>query len=470
MTTTLGFHGAARTVTGSRYQLIHNTKRTVVDAGLFQGLKSLRKLNWREPPFEPWKVDRVLLTHTHIDHAGALPRLVRNGFRGPIHCTRATLELARLLLVDSAEIHEEDARYANKKGYSRHKPALPLYTVADAKRALKQFEVVDYESWVDFGSGLRVKWQGAGHILGSTSLEIELEGAGGATATVVMSGDVGRYDMPLHLDPTPCPPCNVLVCESTYGNRDHDASISIEEQLAEPIGDTIQRGGTVLIPAFAVGRSQQLTLILRRLMTSGRIPEVPMHIDSPMAVDTTKIYSRHLDEHHLDEDVFADGRNTLFPKHVELCKSVQSSKALNHAEGPRIIISASGMLTAGRVVHHLKRLVRSPRNLVVLAGYQAPGTRGRKLLEGEPWVRIHGQDIPVRAECVSIHGLSAHADRGELLRWMQEGGASPRKVFLTHGEPEAAFDFARKIGRELGWPAEVPELDQVVDLDPLLWS
>ena len=469
MSTTLGFHGAARTVTGSRYQLIHNDKRTVVDAGLFQGLKSLRELNWREPPFEPWKVDRVLLTHTHIDHAGALPRLVRNGFRGPIYCTRATLELARLLLIDSAEIHEEDARYANKKGFSKHKPALPLYNVADAKRALKQFEAIDHTSWLDLGKGLRVRWHGAGHILGSTSLELEVEGRGGATGTLVMSGDVGRYDMPLHLDPEPCPPCDVLVCESTYGNRDHDSEISIEEQLAGMVGKTIERGGTILIPAFAVGRSQQLTLILRGLMKAGRIPEVPMHIDSPMAVDTTKIYSRHLDEHHLDADVFADGRSTLFPEDVELCKSVQSSKALNRLEGPRIIISASGMLTAGRVVHHLKRLVGNPKNLVVLAGFQAPGTRGRKLLEGEPRIRIHGQDFNVRAECASIHGLSAHADRGELLRWMQEGGASPRQVYLTHGEPEAAFAFAARIDRELGWSVEVPELDQVVDLDDLLW-
>ena len=464
MPTTLGFHGAARTVTGSRYLLEARGQRTVVDAGLFQGFKKLRELNWREPPFPPHEVDQVLLTHAHIDHAGALPRLVKNGFSGPIYCTRSTRELARLLLLDSAKIHEEDARYANKKGHSKHQPALPLYTVSDAKKTLKQFKVIGHNTWLDLRDGLRARFHGAGHILGSCSIEVRIP-HGKQEGTVVFSGEIGRYDMPLHLDPSPMPSCDVLICESTYGNRTHESAQKIDDQLCDPLLPTLERKGTVLIPAFAVGRSQQITLILRNLMNEGRLPEVPLHIDSPMAINATEIYGRHLDEHHLDREVFEDGRTSLFPRMVELDRSVQASKRLNNLDGPRIIVSASGMLTAGRVIHHLKRLVRDPKNLVVLAGYQAAGTRGRALLGGSPTVRVHGRDIPVRSECISIHGLSAHADKDELLRWVRSGRGKPRKVFLTHGEPESAFAFAHTIRRELSWSVEVPELDEEVDLD-----
>ncbi len=484
MTATLGFHGAARTVTGSRYLLEACGQRTVIDAGLFQGLKELRELNWREPPFPAHKIDQVLLTHAHIDHAGALPLLAKRGFRGPIYCTRSTLELCRLLLIDSAGIHEEDARYANKKGFSKHKPALPLYTVEDSKKALELFEAVDHETWLDLGKGLRARFQGAGHILGSCGIEVRLprqtssDGGRGRSAgdpdveageaAVFFSGDVGRYDMPLHRDPMPMPRCDVLICESTYGNRSHEAASSIDEQLSTPLLATFERKGTVLIPAFAVGRTQQITFILRRLMRDGRLPEVPLHIDSPMAVDATSIYSRHLDEHHLDSDVFEDGRTSLFPNQVELCRSVQDSMRLNDLPGPRIIISASGMLTAGRVLHHLKRLVGDRRNLVLLAGYQAPGTRGRAMLQGARRIRIHGRNLEVRAECQSMHGLSAHADREELLRWVNSAPAPPRQAFLTHGEPEAAFALANQLRRDLGWSVEVPELDERVELDAWL--
>ena len=466
MTATLGFHGAARTVTGSRYLLTVDGQQVGIDAGLFQGYRKLRELNWRDPPYEPWKVDQILLTHTHIDHAGFLPRLVKRGYRGPIYCTRSTRDLARLLLEDSAEIQEEDARYANKKKYSRHDPALPLYTVEDAKKALKQFETVDYDTWLDLGR-VRARFHGAGHILGSASIEIAFDSEG-VERTLLMSGDVGRYDMPLHLDPQPRVGCDLLVCESTYGDRDHDDEIGIDEQLAEPVGRALERGGTVLIPAFAVGRSQQITLILRRLMISGRLPEVDVYIDSPMAVDATRIYSRHLDEHHLDADVFSDGRAVLFPDRVELCRSVQQSKELNDKRGPMIIVSASGMLTAGRVLHHLRRLAPRPENLIILAGYQAPGTRGRQLLQGKPTVRVHGQEVRVRAECMSVRGLSAHAGRSELLRWLEEGEGAPKHVFLTHGEAEAAFAFAQDIRRKLGWKVSVPELDQVSVLEDFL--
>jgi metallo-beta-lactamase family protein len=468
----LAFHGAARTVTGSRYLLTVDgpggASRTLVDAGLFQGLEELRLLNWRPPPFPPRQVDRVLLTHAHIDHSGVLPRLVKEGLRCPIHCTTATYELARLLLVDSAKLHEEDAEYANRKGYSKHRPALPLYTVAAAERALELFETVELGADLDLGDGLRARFHNAGHILGAASISLEIEPAAGRTGgRIVWSGDVGRYDVPLHLDPDPIPACDVLICESTYGDRAHDPT-PVEEQLLEPLLDTFERNGTVLIPAFAVGRSQLITFVLRELMESGRLPEVPVHIDSPMAVDATSIYSRHLDEHHLDPEVFADGRSRLFPGKVSLHRSVAQSKRLNDMRGPRIIVSASGMLSGGRVLHHLRRLVSDRRNLVILAGYQAAGTRGRKLLEGAPTIRMHGMDVAVRAQVMALHGLSAHADADELVRWLRSGEAAPRQVFLTHGEPEAAYAFAQRVRRELGFRTSVPELDEEAELDQLL--
>ncbi len=464
----LGFHGAARTVTGSRYLLHACGQRTGIDAGIFQGYRSLRRLNWREPPYPAHTVDRILLTHAHIDHIGFLPRLVRNGFKGPILCTDASAELVRLLLMDSAKIQEEDARHANKYRYSKHSPALPLYSSQDAKATLKQLEVIDPNGWVDVGPRLRARWTGAGHILGSCSIEIEITANRGNTGTIVFSGDIGRYDMPLHPDPQPRPESQVLVCESTYGGRNHDLDVSVDDQMATAISRCLERRGTVLIPAFAVGRSQQLTFILRRLMLEGRIPQARVHIDSPMAVNATGIYGRHMDEHHLDADVFEDGRQVLFPDDVELHKTAKHSKELNRMRGPRIIISASGMLTAGRVLHHLKRLVGDRKNLVVLAGYQAPGTRGRAILEGQRTVRIHGQDLAVRAECVSLHGLSAHAGQSELMRWAASCETKPRQTFLTHGEPEAAWALAHKMERELGWNVDLPELDQTLDITDAL--
>jgi metallo-beta-lactamase family protein len=465
--TRLSFLGAARTVTGSKYLLEGAGQRVLIDAGLFQGFKELRQRNWEPPPFEPNRIDRVLLTHAHIDHIGYLPRLVRLGLDCPVICTKATAELARILLIDSAEIHEEDARYANKHGFSKHKPALPLYTVEDAKRALRLLDRVHYGASFEAGKGLRGCFHDAGHILGSAHLELTLERARGEARKVVFSGDIGRYDQPLHNDPQPRPPSSILICESTYGNRDHDPE-PLADQLGGPLRRAFDACGTVLIPAFAVGRAQQLALVLGRLMASGALPRVPIHIDSPMAAEATAIYSRHLDEQHLDPDVFEDGRQELLPESIQIVRSVEESKRLNQLDGPRIIISASGMLTGGRVLHHLKRLVSDRRNLIVLAGFQAPGTRGRKLLEGAPTVRVHGIDFPVRAQCVALGGLSAHADRGELMRWLRSEETAPKVVFLTHGEPEAAFALEQRIERELGWRVEVPELGEVVDLEPLL--
>jgi metallo-beta-lactamase family protein len=460
---TLAFHGAARTVTGSRYLLEHRGVRTVIDAGLFQGFKELRELNWREPPFPPHTVRRVLLTHAHIDHSGALPLLSRQGFSGEVYATRSTMKLARILLPDAAGIEEENARYAAKKGYSKHRPPKPMFTERDATEVLRRFEPVAWDTSLDLGDGLRARFLGAGHILGAASIELRLD-SGGRERTVVMSGDIGRYGVLLHRDPEPRPDCDVLVCESTYGDRDHEPIEAVEEQFCSALRDTFDREGIVLVPAFAVGRTQQIALLLRRLILDGRVPAVPIHIDSPMAIETTEVYSSHLDDEHLDDDVFADGRGELFPRGVELHRSVEQSRQLNDLPGPRIIISASGMLTAGRVVHHLRRLIGNPRNLVLLVGYQAAGTRGRQLLEGQPRIRMFGEDYSVRCRCVAIHGLSAHGDRNELLRWIRSAETLPKQIYLTHGEPEAAFAFQQMLRKELGSAVEVevPEMGEVV--------
>jgi metallo-beta-lactamase family protein len=462
----LSFHGGAGTVTGSRHLLATAEGRVLVDAGLFQGLKELRQLNWKDPGFDPREVDQLLLTHTHIDHAGYLPRLVKQGYEGPVHCTRATADLAELLLLDSAKIQEEDAAFANKKGFSKHKPALPLYTKDDAERALELLRPVRYETWIGLAPGLRARFHQAGHILGSALVEIEGR-LGERDLRLVFSGDVGRYDMPLHPDPVPPPACDVLVVESTYGNRSHDHD-PVEEQIRKPFIETFLRGGVVLIPAFAVGRTQQVTLILRELMKEGKLPEVPIHIDSPMAIDATRIYSRFLDEHNLDACVTEDGRSRLFPRNVFFHRTVAESKELNATDGPRVIVSASGMMTAGRILHHASRRLPDRRNLLCMVGYQAAGTRGRRLLRGERSLRIHGRDVPVRSRFMVLNGLSGHADREELLRWVGSAPRPPEAVFVTHGEPKSSEALAGAIQDAARVETYVPRLGEGFNLGPLL--
>ncbi|MBI4161854.1 MAG: MBL fold metallo-hydrolase [Acidobacteria bacterium] len=463
----LSFHGGAGTVTGSRHLLEADGKRILVDCGLFQGLKELRLRNWDRPGFDPGRVGALLLTHAHIDHSGYLPKLVREGFSGPIYSTRATRDLAEILLLDSARIQEEEAEYANRKGFSKHRPALPLYTQADAKRALRQFRPVPYRRWVDIGSGVRVRFLQAGHILGAAMVEVEADGKSGGSTRLVFSGDVGRRDMPLHRDPAPPPAADVLVVESTYGDRLHE-KVPVEDQIRVPFGIVFERRGVVVIPAFAVGRAQQVTLILRGLINAGKLPDVPIHIDSPMAVDATEIYSRYMDEHHLDCCVGEDGGSRLFPRNVHFHRTVEESRRLNRMKGPRVIVSASGMMTAGRILHHLSQRLPDRRNLLCLVGYQAAGTRGRWILEGGRSVRIHGLDVPVRAERLVIHGLSGHADRDELLGWIGSARKRPRAVFVTHGEPAAAAALAAAIERKFRAKVFVPRLGQGFDLGPVL--
>lgn len=465
----LTFHGAAGTVTGSRHLLEAGGRRLLVDCGMFQGLKELRERNWAAPGFDPAFLDDLVLTHAHIDHTGWTPRLMQYGFKGPIHATPATAELLELMLLDAAHLQEEDAAFANKKGFSKHAPAEPLYTTIDALAALKLLRPLGYDDWRVLSPQVRFRYHNSGHILGAAFVELRVGGAGvpkgGANEgelTVVFSGDVGRYGVPLHVDPQPLPPCDVLVVESTYGDRRHEHA-SVLAQIREAFRLTVHKRGVVLIPAFAVGRVQQVALILRELMDDGDLAEIPIHIDSPMAVDATAIYSRHLRDGSLDEGL---GRgDTLFPRQVMLHRTVHDSKMLSAMEGPRVIIAASGMMTGGRILHHLVKRLPSPHNLVLLSGYQAIGTRGRQLQDGARTLRMHGQNVPVGARVGSIEGLSSHADADEILRWAGTCPRPPRRVFVVHGEGNAPVALSARL--RAAWPGAevtVPALGDGFDL------
>jgi len=458
----LTFHGAAGTVTGSRHLLETPDRRILIDCGMFQGLKKLRLLNWEDPGFEPGFLDQVVLTHAHIDHTGYVPRLMQYGFQGDILCTEPTAELLELMLMDSAHIQEEDAAWANKKGFSKHKPAEPLYTSVDALHALKRLRPEPFGHWIDLGGGVRLRYHNSGHILGAAFAEFRVatgqdDGVNPGERTIVFSGDVGRYAMPLHVDPEPLPACDVLVTESTYGDRLHDHAPVIE-QIGAAFRETVHKRGVVLIPAFAVGRTQQVALILRELMRDGDLAEIPIHIDSPMAIDATLIYSRRLYDENLDDDITADGRNRLFPHKVHLHRTVHESKQLNNMKGPRVIIAASGMMTGGRILHHLVRRLPDRHNLVLLSGYQAVGTRGRSLQDGADHLRIHGQNVKVGARVGTIQGLSSHADRDELLRWVKSAEKPPRRIFVVHGEEQQAVAYADLLRAETGAEVIVPAL------------
>ena len=466
----LTFHGAAGTVTGSRHLLEGAGRRLLVDCGMFQGLKELRRLNWEAPGFEPGFLDDLILTHAHIDHTGWTPRLMQYGFKGPIHATPATAELLELVLLDAARLQEEDAAFANKKGFSKHEPAEPLYTEPDAMAALKRVRATDYGTWRELSPQVRFRYLNAGHILGSAFVEVRLRGvpvpaeaANAGELTIVFGGDTGRYGVPLHVDPEPLVPCDVLVVESTYGNRKHDYA-PVLEQIRGEFRQTVHKRGVVLIPAFAVGRAQAVALILRELMEDGDLAEVPIHIDSPMAVDATGIYSRHLRDGNLDPGL-GDGR-TLLPRRVQLCRTVHESKMLGAMEGPRVIIASSGMMTGGRILHHLVRRLPDPHNLVLLSGYQAVGTRGRLLQDGATSLRMHGQNVRVGARVGSIDGLSSHADADEILRWVGTCGRPPRRVFVVHGEGDGPTAMAERL--RAAWPAAkvaIPALGDGFTLD-----
>jgi metallo-beta-lactamase family protein len=449
----LHFFGAAGTVTGSRYLLESRGSRFLIDCGLFQGLKSLRLRNWAPFPVKPKSVSAVLLTHAHLDHSGYLPAFARDGFKGPIHTSRATRALCEILLADSAHLQEQDAEFANRRGFSKHHPALPLYDARAATRVMRQFSSVRFNEWRELADGARMRLRRAGHILGAASIEVDWKGR-----HVVFSGDLGRYDDPLTVDPEPVTNADYLVVESTYGDRRHDAS-DPAQALGKVIERTIARGGTVIIPAFAVGRAQMLLYYIAQLKDSGRLADVPVYLNSPMAVEASELFRNENDDQRLSED--ERRRACEVAKYVG---SVEESKALNDSDAPKVIISASGMATGGRVLHHLRKFAPDPRNAIVFAGFQAAGTRGASMVAGAQTIKIHGEYLPVRAEVSNLDMLSAHADADEIMRWLRNMKRPPRMTFVTHGEAAASDALRLRIQDELGWKCHAPEQLERVSL------
>lgn len=458
----LTFHGAAETVTGSKYLLESDNSRVLLDCGLFQGLKQLRLRNWTRLPFDAASVESVVLTHAHVDHIGYLPRFVQSGFRAPVFCTPATAALCELQLFDTAKCEEEDARYANRKGFSKHHPALPLFTDEDVVRTLKLLKPVKRGIWFNAAGPIWCRYHDAGHLLGSAMVEVELRHADIPPTRILFSGDVGRYNAPLYYDPAAPPDCDYLVCESTYGDREHPQE-AVLDQLADAVHDGIHRGGVMLVAAFAVGRAQQLVYLLRVLADLGRIPVLPIYIDSPMAVEATEIYLHHSADHDVSEAPIRVPEDMLRGDNIHFSRTADESRALNRLAGPAVIISSSGMMTGGRILHHLRQRLPDARNTILLGGYMAPGTRGRALYDGKPFVRVHGMDIPVRAAVVRIPALSGHADHKELLQWLS-ALAPPKQTFLTHGELHSANFLAEQLRRTRGWNVMVPRHGQTVPL------
>jgi metallo-beta-lactamase family protein len=442
----LSFLGAAGTVTGSKYLVETSNKRYLVDCGLFQGLKPLRLRNWEPLPVEPRSLSAVLLTHAHLDHSGYLPLLVKNGFRGPIWCSSSTADLCQILLPDSGFLQEKDAEFANRHGYSRHKPALPLYTEREADKALSLFQTIAFDAPYAVDDDARIVLRRTGHILGAASIELQTGGM-----TIVFSGDLGRYGDPIFDDPARVNAADYLVVESTYGDRKHDR-IDPESALAEVVSRTVSRGGTVVIPSFAVGRAQSLLFHIQKLKAAGQLRNVPVFLDSPMAVDASDIFCRNGSDHRLSE-----GECRASCSVATYVRSTEESKALTVNPVPKIIISASGMATGGRVLHHLKRYASERKNTILFAGFQAPGTRGAAMLDGAQFIRIHGEDIPVRAEVQNLPMLSAHADADEIVRWCQGFARAPQMTFVTHGEPGPAENLSRRLEQDLKWQCKVPK-------------
>ncbi len=446
--------GAAGTVTGSKYLLRAGDRQLLVDCGLFQGLKQLRLLNWQPFPFTASRLDGVVLSHGHIDHSGALPLLWKAGYRGVIHTSAPTIDLCRILLPDSGYLHEQEAAFLNRHKLSRHKPALPLYTQAEAKAVLDHFSPLPFARETKISDGFNVTLGYGGHILGAATVLVRA-----GRTRVLFSGDLGRSRDPIMRPPDPPPAADWVVMESTYGNRDHGRD-DAETVLADIISRTAGRGGTVVIPAFAVGRAQRILYHLERLKAASRIPDLPVFLDSPMAQSASDLMCRHRDQHRLGTK-----RCDLICKGARYVRDVEESKSLDTNHFPKIILSASGMATGGRVVHHLKVYLRDPRSAVVFTGFQAAGTRGAHLVSGAKTVKIHGAHIPVRAEVANLNMLSAHADRKELLAWLKGMPRPPKGVIITHGEPEAADALRAQIEDELDWPCRVPFLGEVIDLD-----
>jgi len=449
----LRFLGAAQTVTGSKYLLTFEGKNILIDCGLFQGLKELRLKNWESFSVDSKTIDAILLTHAHIDHSGYIPRLIKEGFRGPVLCTEATLELCRILLPDTGYLQEEDAEYLNRKKLSKHTPALPLFTKREAEASLEQFRSKPFDKEFEVTPGVRVRFLHSGHILGSAIVVVHA-----GNTKIAFSGDLGRQDDPILRAPLPIPEVDYLVVESTYGNRKHGPSDPAAD-LERVIKDTFKRRGVVLIPAFTVGRAQTLMYHLSVLKKEGRIPDVPTYLNSPMASNVTGIFCDFKSLHKLSDQ---QCRETC--EVVRYVKDVTESKALNERKGPMVIISASGMATGGRILHHLKAFAPDPKNHILLAGFQAAGTRGRQIQDGAKEIKIFREFVPVRAQVDILENMSAHADYIEIIQWLEKSNVHPKKVFITHGEMEAAEALKGHITNRFQWQCEIPRQDQVYNL------
>jgi metallo-beta-lactamase family protein len=456
---TLTFLGGAGTVTGSKHLVRTAGREVLLDAGLFQGIKELRLRNWSAPPLAPSRLAAVVLSHAHVDHSGYLPVLARSGFNGPAFCTAGTQDLLRVLLLDAAKLQEEEAATANRHGYSKHRPALPLFTTGDAERALRLTVAQPYGVPFVVTDGVEAVFRRAGHILGAATIDLRLP-----DARLAFSGDLGRWSRPILRDPELVPEADVVLVESTYGDRTHAADPVA--QLVRIVHEAVARGGALLIPSFAVGRTQELLWTLRTLEETGRIPSLPVFVDSPMAIDVTDIYGRHPEDHDLDMAALTDRRAGPFRcRRLQLVRTAAESRRLNERDEPMIVIAGSGMATGGRILHHLKHRLPDPRTTVLLPGFQAAETRGRKLREGVRTLRMHGESIPVRAGIEALDGLSAHADREEILRWLGGFVRAPRVLYVVHGEPPAARALADLVRARLGWRVQVAEDRATVGLD-----
>ncbi|MBX7435471.1 MBL fold metallo-hydrolase [Mycobacterium sp. Y57] len=451
---TLRSLGGASTVTGSKHLLEAEGKRILLDCGLFQGVKNLRELNWAPLAVEPRSIDAVVVSHAHLDHTGYLPRLVREGFRGPIVSTEATAAVAAIILRDSARLQERDAAFLNKHKATKHHPALPLYDSEDAERALELFDTHPFGQEFRWpGEGPAVTFHRAGHILGASIVDLMWHGR-----RIVFTGDLGRYDDPVMFDPDPVPAADYLLMESTYGDRLRDRADPVDT-LAEVINATVDRGGTVVIPAFAVGRAQTLLYYLWQLRSAGRLPEIPVYLDSPMAINASDLLRTHLRDHRLPPGVY-EGMCAM----ATYTQEAEESMKISASREPKIVISASGMATGGRILHHLRAFAPDPRNTIMLTGYQVAGTRGRSIAAGERSVRIHGEWVPINAQVANLQMLSAHADADELIRWAGGFQTAPRLVFVVHGEPQPADTLRTRLGHEFGWTATVPRPNQLFSL------
>ncbi|HKP37624.1 MAG TPA: MBL fold metallo-hydrolase [Pyrinomonadaceae bacterium] len=460
---TLSFWGAAGTVTGSKYLVETKTARVLVDAGLFQGIRELRDRNWQEPPFDVHALSAILITHAHIDHTGYLPRIVRHGYRGPVYCSRGTADLLKILLPDSARLQEEEADYRNRHKITRHLPALPLYTEEDARETLKLIQTVDSSGQpATVAKGVSAEFRVAGHILGSNHVLVRLEESG---TRVLFSGDLGKYDQPIIRDPEPPPACDYLLIESTYGDRLHDIEHP-KDALERIIKNAAAHNSVVLIPAFAVGRAQEIVYLIRELEDENKIPVIPVIVDSPMAAAATQAYSARKEEHDDDYALALKRSPTPLRTHsMTTSTSREESKKLNSAKGARVIISASGMMNGGRVLHHALRVLPDETATVVFVGYQSGGTLGRRVSDGEKQVKVLGQWIPVRSRIEKIGGFSAHADWKEVIRWLEGLPAPPKRVFVTHGEHDSAAAMAHRIQERFGWQIEVPQYGERFTLE-----